>query len=83
MSAKLKHDFDITLKVGDINNDTQVMCEETSQQDRTRTDALIKDLTNCKINCFFHSMQTDSYSHSLYLQSVCLSVVTFYLFSTI
>ena len=59
MSAKLKHDFDITLKVGDINNDTQVMCEETSQQDRTRTDALIKDLTNCKINCFFHSMQTD------------------------
>ena len=56
MSAKLKHDFDITLKVGDINNDTQVMCEETSQQD-----ALIKDLTNCKINCFFPSMQTDEY----------------------
>ena len=61
MSAKLKHDFDITLKVGDINNDTQVMCEETSQQDGTRTDALIKDLTNCKINCFFPSMQTDEY----------------------
>lgn len=59
MSAKLKHDFDITLKVGDINNDTQVMCEEASQQDRTRTDALIKDLTNCKINCFFPSMQSD------------------------
>ena len=35
------------------------MCEETSQQDRTRTDALIKDLTNCKINCFFPSMQSD------------------------